>query len=238
MDETNTDTNNFASSGWMLLNGRRLNAAEFLYRMCLFFFCLPPLKIFYSALNRKIRLLLHWCYLTLLSLFSEFFWYPLLYNFTLYRLLEIAKRYCKLVCSETSSKSLAYKASCTLCKKTSCHIYILWRIEGLIEFPPCHTFSHIMNSSLFVFTVAVLNLTTSSSKTLIISHTQHVYYICNSASYKHLHASYKYRQTPYPWLSSTYHVTVTTLQGSSAVNIIKSLFFSYWSTTNKVYLHS
>lgn len=146
---------------------------------------------------------------------------------------------CKLLCSETSSKSLAYMASYTLCKKTSCHINILWRTEGLIKFPPCRTLSHTMNSSLFVFTLAVSNLTTSCSKIVIISYTQHVYYICNSVSYKHLHASYKYKQTPtlgyLPYI-------VRLLQPYKAQvlpTLLKQLlFFSYWSTTNKVYLHS
>ena len=64
VDETTTDTNNFASSFWVLLNGRRVNTAELFYGVWALF-CSPPLKIFCSVFNRKILKMLHWCYLTL-----------------------------------------------------------------------------------------------------------------------------------------------------------------------------
>lgn len=84
-----------ASSFWMLLNGRRANAAELLYGMQALL-CSPP-KMFYSSFDRKIVKMLPRFYLTLgiiIPVSSEIFWPAFLYNLTLHRLLEISRSSC------------------------------------------------------------------------------------------------------------------------------------------------
>lgn len=181
MDETSADTNNFASSFWMLLNGRRVNAAELFYRMWALS-CSPPLQIFDSVFKRKILKMLRWCYLILgiiitcalrnflipISIelgITQASWYQQKRLFWPARW-RLLKHLLKVLPRKLEVSSYA------LCKKTNCYINILWR-SGRLS-------SHLAVSSVISLTVHSFNTGNIKSNCFhlpIISYIQYNMYI-------------------------------------------------------------